>query len=338
MLERKHFWRSAALAVGLMCGLAHPAAAADTIEMKLGTATINGTETEWLNRYAAAVNHDSGGRIKATVYQGSQLGSIPRMIEGTQFGAIQGWLGPAEFLAGVDQRYQVLTAPSVFTSMPQFRKTLLDRAFRNPFLRLGAEKGLKGVALFVNGEMGLVTRKPVRKAADLKGMKIRATAGNVQEIQMRLLGATAIPMPLDQVLPALQQGSIDGVLASLPVVAAMRYYDVAKSFTNLDAAYVADITVLSKSWFDKLPADLQTILVRDAAQIDRTIYPSYTEPYIVEQRKVWTNGGGELIDFTPAERDALLATLAPVGADAFKSKPDVLRLYNQLVTVAGHNR
>ncbi len=32
---------------------------------------------------------DSGGRIKAQVYPASQLGSIPRQIEGVQFGSIQ---------------------------------------------------------------------------------------------------------------------------------------------------------------------------------------------------------------------------------------------------------
>src|SRR5580698_11214889 len=68
-----------------------PAAAQDskTYVMKLSTGTRNDPQEEWLNRFAAAVEKDSGGRIKGEVYDASQLGSIPRQIEGTQFGAIQ---------------------------------------------------------------------------------------------------------------------------------------------------------------------------------------------------------------------------------------------------------
>jgi len=59
--------------------------------MKLSTATLNDTQHEWLKRFAAAVEKDSGGRIKAEIYPASQLGAIPRQIEGVQFASIQGW-------------------------------------------------------------------------------------------------------------------------------------------------------------------------------------------------------------------------------------------------------
>jgi TRAP-type C4-dicarboxylate transport system substrate-binding protein len=42
---------------------------------------------QFAKNYAAAIERDSAGRIKTEVYGSSQLGSIPRQIEGTQFGA-----------------------------------------------------------------------------------------------------------------------------------------------------------------------------------------------------------------------------------------------------------
>src|ERR1700675_2727921 len=86
------------------------------IVMKLSTATLNDTQHEWMKRFVAAVERDSGARIKGEVYPASQLGSIPRQIEGVQFGSIQGWMGPLEFLVGVDQRFEALSAPGLFTS------------------------------------------------------------------------------------------------------------------------------------------------------------------------------------------------------------------------------
>src|SRR5882724_13457907 len=90
----------AVLAAGAMAclGSAAHAQADKVMVMKLSTATINDTQHEWLKRFAALVEKDSGGRIKAEIYPASQLGAIPRQIEGVQFGSIQGWMGPPEFL------------------------------------------------------------------------------------------------------------------------------------------------------------------------------------------------------------------------------------------------
>ena len=104
----------AALAGGMMAALvAAPDAHAQgkTFVMKLSTATINDTQHEWLRRFVAMVEKDSGGRIKGEIYPASQLGPIPRQIEGVQFGSMQAWIGPPEFLVGVDKRYEALERP-----------------------------------------------------------------------------------------------------------------------------------------------------------------------------------------------------------------------------------
>jgi TRAP-type C4-dicarboxylate transport system substrate-binding protein len=84
-----------------------------TYVMKIGTATINESQHEWCKRFAAMVEKDTSGRIKAEIYPASQLGAIPREIEGVQFGEIQGYVGPPEFLAGINERYEVLSAPGL---------------------------------------------------------------------------------------------------------------------------------------------------------------------------------------------------------------------------------
>jgi TRAP-type transport system periplasmic protein len=55
-------------------------AQAAPIVMKLGTATINDAQHEWMKLFAAIVERDSGGRIKIEIYPASQLGTSPRMI------------------------------------------------------------------------------------------------------------------------------------------------------------------------------------------------------------------------------------------------------------------
>ena len=86
-------------ALALALGGRSPAAAAEFV-MKFGTATHNETQHEFLNMYKAALEKASGGRIEVQVYPGSQLGPIPREIEGVQLGSIQAYIGPVDFYVG----------------------------------------------------------------------------------------------------------------------------------------------------------------------------------------------------------------------------------------------
>src|SRR6185503_14712557 len=116
-----------ALAGGITALVSAPAAYAQAdrnFVMKLGVATINDTQHEWLKRYVAAVAKASNGRIKGEIYPASQLGPIPSMIQGVQGGSIQAWIGPPEFLVGVDARYESLSAPGLMNNSDQMVKVL----------------------------------------------------------------------------------------------------------------------------------------------------------------------------------------------------------------------
>src|ERR1035437_9499265 len=97
---------------------ATPAAAQSApVVMKIGTAAINDSQHEWMKIYAGLVEKGSKGRIKVELYPASQLGATPRMIEGTQFGTIQAYVGPPEVFSGIDTRFQILSSPGLFKDM-----------------------------------------------------------------------------------------------------------------------------------------------------------------------------------------------------------------------------
>src|SRR6516164_1308558 len=147
-----------------------------TYVMKLGTATINDAQHEWCKRFVTMVEKDSGGRIKGEIYPASQLGPIPRQIEGVQFGAIQGYVGPPEFLVGADDRYQVLSAPGLVTDMAHGIRVASDAELQKMMFTLGVSKGIHGVALFVSQPSSIVSRNPIRRLSDIRGKKLRVLA------------------------------------------------------------------------------------------------------------------------------------------------------------------
>jgi len=308
-----------------------------TYVMKLSTATVNDTQHEWLKRFAAAVEKDSGGRIKGEIYPASQLGSIPRQIEGVQFGSIQAWMGPPEFLTGVDERYEALSAPGLFTSPDQAVRVISDPAVRDMILGLGANKGLIGIGIAPIGPSSIATRKPLRHLADFRGTKIRVLASPFQLEMIKRMDASPVAMTLADVLPALSQGAVDGALATITVFTTMHYQDAAKYVTETGQPSIFIIVEISKKWYDSLPADLQQIVDRDAAKESVAINPFAVE-LNARVRQGWLDKGGELISLPAEEQSAMMETLASVGEDVAKSKPDLNAGYQVVVEAANRTR
>jgi len=308
-------------------------AAAQTATVKVATATLNDVQHEWMRRFAVEIEKTSNGRLKAELYPASQLGSIPRMIESTQLGSIQIWLGPPEFMVGIDPRFELLSAPGLFASNEHALRTIADPEFAKTFLALGANKGLIGASLYVSGPSVFDMRAPARRLADFRGKKVRVLASPFQLEQLTRLGATGVPLTLADVLPALQQGAIDGALGTLTVFSALQYQDTAKYVTETGHSIVFVEVVLSKRWFDALPADLKAAVTAASGKATAEATP-WGLDYIAEQRKVWVEKGGELIALPAADKADLLARMRPIGADIAKAKPELKPLYDLMVATA----
>jgi len=143
-------------------------------------------------------------------------------------------------------------------------------------------------------------------------------------------------MALSAVLPALQQGAIDGVLSVLPVLSAFRYYDAAKYFTNTDFSMITSQASISKVWFDKQPKDLQKIIEESAIAASSNLYPWAMEFHAREKKK-WVDHKGEIIDLPKAEREAELVKLVKLTNDLIKAKPALQPLYQTMKAVAARH-
>ncbi len=333
--------RAAAAAGAVVVSLALMAASAQaqdkTFTMKITTPTLHAALDEYAKVYGAAVEKDSGGRIKVEVYPASQLGSIPRQIEGTQFGAIQCAIIPPEFFVGLDERFEVLAAPGLVTSVAQGHRVAADPQVQKFYLGLGADKGLHGVAVAYAEPSEVISKNAIRHVADFKGKKLRIFASEFQSAAFKRLGANPVAMSPSDVMPAIQQGSLDASVAGVELLSGLHFYDAAKYVTMTNHAAIFYLIELSKRWFDALPADLQQIVERDAASVATSFAPRATE--IDEAaNKAWTDAGGELISLPADEQAAMIKTMATVGADISKDKPTLAAAYKVVSDAAQRNQ
>jgi len=308
-----------------------------TYVMKVTLPTINDAPHQFAKDFAAAVEKDSGGRIKGEVYPASQLGSIPRQIEGVQFGAIQAAGIPPEFFVGVDERFEVMAAPGLVDSLEHGQRVAADPAVLKLMLGLGADKGLHGVGLMIAQPSCVIAKSAIRHLADFKGKKIRIFASQFQTVAFDRLGATPVAMTLGDVLPALQQGAIDGSVAGIGPFVHLHFSDAAKYVTETNQPAIFIILEVSQKWYDSLPKDLQAIVDRDGAAVSTAINPVALKMY-QEQRKAWIDAGGELISLPRDEQAAMMQMLASVGDDVSKAKPALHEAYGIVADAAKRTR
>jgi TRAP-type C4-dicarboxylate transport system substrate-binding protein len=303
--------------------------------MKITLATVDDDVHQFAKDYAASVEKDSAGRIRAEIYPASRLGSIQRQIEGVQFGAIQVAVIPPEFFAGVDERFEILAAPGLVASMAEGQRLAANPAVRELMLGLGAGKGLHGAGLFMATPSSVISRAAIRHLADFKGKKIRIFASQFQNVALQRLGAIPKPMTLGEVLPALQDNALDGAISGLSVVAPMHFQEVAKYATETGQPAIFGIVEISKKWYDSLPADLQRIVDKAGTECSEVINPKAIE-IVDKARQAWLDGGGELITLPPAEQSAMLDALSSVGEDIAKAKPELYAAYRIVSAAAQH--
>jgi TRAP-type C4-dicarboxylate transport system substrate-binding protein len=327
--------RLTAFAAALAAGFGSTAAA-QNFTMKFGTATVNEPQHEYIKIYKEEIEKASGGRIKVEIYPQSQLGPIPRQIEGLQLGTIEGFIGPADFYVGVDKRYGVFSAPILFGDRKNAAATLADPELNKAILALGADKGLVGIGTFAYAAHDYLAKDPIRAFADFKGKKIRVNATPIEREAMVRLGATASPMPLNEVLPNLQRNVIDGTRSAISIFVTLKYQDVSKLVTVTNDTMLVPIATVSKPWFDKLPADLQKA-VMDAGAAAEKRTDAFTGEFMAGMPKRWIEAGGEIFVLPEAERAKVAAALKTVGDDVTKDDPPVKAFFERVrATAAKH--
>jgi TRAP-type C4-dicarboxylate transport system substrate-binding protein len=310
-----------------------PSAPAAEFTMKFGTATFNESQHQYIKFFKETVEKASNGRIEVSIHPRSELGPIPRMIDGLQLGTIEAYIGPADFYVGVDPRFGVFSTPILFKNNDHASATVLDPAINEDILNMGVAKGLVGLGTFGLGASHYAAKSPIMRLSDFSGKKLRVNATAMEREKMRRLGATAVPMPLNEVLPSLQRGVIDGTMSGTSVFVAFKFNDVVKVITVTNDTMLVSLGVVSKIWLDKLPPDLRKIVL-DTGRATQVRTNKWEQEFTKGLAKTWAGMGGTMHTLPPEDLAKMADLLRSVGDDVSKDQPAVLDTLKKVRAVA----
>src|SRR5688572_5297344 len=319
----------------LAFAFALPASAAE-FTMKFGTATFNDTQHQYIKFYKEALEKASKGRIEVGIYPRSELGPIPRMIDGLQLGTVEAFIAPTDFYVGVDPRFGVYSTPMLFKDKDHATRTVFDPSFNEYALTMGEPKGTPGLGILGTGSANYAAKNAIMRLTDFSGKKLRVNATAMEREKMRRLGATAVPLPLNEVMPSLQRGVIDGTMSGTAIFVAFKMNEVTKTMTVTNDTMLVSLAVVSKVFLDKLPPDLRKIVL-DTGRDTQKRTSEWEKEFSKGLDKAWVDQGGILHKLSDEDLKKMAELLNSVGDDVSKDQLAVSEMLKRVRAVAAKN-
>jgi len=250
----------------------------------------------------------SAGRHGITV-----LGHNDRDSESHAVGHVRyGTLDMARVNIAVLEKSSMTIVPSLpflFKSAAHARR-VLDGPIGEEILASLESQGLVGLCFYDAGPRSFYSvKRPIKSAADIKGMKVRVQQTEAWAAAMRALGAEPVPMPLDGVSPALESGMIETADNNWPSYVASKQYNIAKYFSPTEHSMAPAVLIFSKRVWDELSREDQA-LIRSAARESVIHMRKLWDGYEATSRKTVETAGGEIV--ADVDRKSFADALVPL--------------------------
>jgi len=267
----KHRFLKVAVAAAFTAAVFSPAVMAQEVTLKVHhfLPASSYAQTLFIQPWCDRIAKESNNKMKCQIYPSMQLGgSPPQLFEQARDGVADiVWTVPG-YAAGRFPSIEVFEMPFMMQSPEATSKALWDYVDQYAKAEF---KDVKPLAFHVHGDgVFHMVNKPIRTAADLKGVKLRAPTRATNKF-IALLGATPVSMPVPQVGDALSKGVIDGAVVPYEVVPAVKIQELVKFHSETDPSEPAFYTTafifaMNQAKYDSLPADLKKVIDRNSGQ------------------------------------------------------------------------
>ncbi len=257
-MKSKHVLKVVGLVVTLSIMLLFPAPKSQAKTIVLKYANFPPAKTfpcVQMFRWAKEVEKRTNGKVKVETYPGGTLLRAKQIFDGVIQGVADiGCLclpyqpGRFPLLAGID-------TPVNFPNTTVASLTLWDLYNKYKPKEMAQ---VKVVTLFTCAPGHLMTKVPVRKLSDLKGLEVRTTGAS--KAYLSLLGGVPVAMPMSDVPDALQKGVIKGVLSSLDILKDFKFAEYCRYVTILNGPTASFAVVMNKDTWNRLPKDVKDVI------------------------------------------------------------------------------
>jgi tripartite ATP-independent transporter DctP family solute receptor len=182
-----------------------------------------------------------------------------------------------------------------------------------------ARTGFRILGWFENGLRHISNRlRPVRRPADLAGMRIRVLPSKVQARTFELLGAVPMPMDLTEAIAMIKAGEIDAQENPLSNTVTYGVHRFHRFHSLTGHFYISRPIFIHRAAFEAWPGDVQSAMrsaVAKAIAFQRDTHVREEE----DARAAIAAEGCEIADLTPQQHAEFAACVSPLRNEAARN-------------------
>lgn len=208
-----------------------------------------------MERWKTEVEKRTDGAVKIDTYPGGTLLGAKEMMDGVISG--QADIGCLS-MAYQPGRFMLTNATSLPLNIPNAKVgSLVLWDLYNKYTPDSFAK-VKVLTMFTTAPANIMSKKPVRTLADIKGLDLRASGGAAEIL--KAWGANQVGMPMSETPEALQKGVVEGLFSSLEVMKDLKFAEICKYVTMTDTAIYPFAVVMNIDRWNALPDDVKRVM------------------------------------------------------------------------------
>jgi TRAP-type transport system periplasmic protein len=233
---------------------------AQALRLKLATIAPEGSPwMEVMRAGADEIKQRTAGRVELKFYGGGVMGNEKSVFRKMRAGQLHGGAFSSTALTEVYPDLMLRALPMVFRDYAAYdaMSLAMDGTFRQGL----EDAGYVNFGFADAGTSMPMGTVPIRTLEDLAGQKMWVPEGDIVSYEiMQSLGVAPIPLPLTDIMTALQTGLINVYIGSPPGAIAFQWYTEVKYISKVPLAFLFSAMVIDRKAFLQLQADDQSVV------------------------------------------------------------------------------
>jgi tripartite ATP-independent transporter DctP family solute receptor len=253
-------WMLATLAFAFLI-LNQPTASAQKV-IRLGFS--EGTDTphgQTMTIFGKLVESSTQGRYQVRIFPNLQLGPINQELQSVRLGSQEMFISTPAWFSGFYPKVDVLSLPYMASNWDEAERLLTSDALKKIAADAEAASGIKILGTIPVGFRNMATaKKLIAKPEDLAGLKIRVQNSPVYLAIFKALGANPVAIDSGEIFLAVQNGVVDGLETTYPIMQAAKYYQVAPNISETRHNFDVFLIYMNKNFFQAMsPEDQKAV-------------------------------------------------------------------------------
>ncbi len=271
---------------------------AQKYEIKFASLAPDGTTwMKVMREFDQAIREESNGQLGFKLYPGGVAGDEKDVLRKIKLGQLHSagftGVGMGEILPEV----RILDSPLLFRSYDEV--DYINAKFYDRFASMFEEQGFVLLGWAEVGFVYIFSDSKVQNLAELRKTKMWSWEGDpVAEATFRALDVNTVPLSVINVLTSLQTGMVNSVYISPLAILALQWFTKLNYMLDFPLTDAAGAVLISKRQYDRLPENLQEILMRNAKTYLTKLMKQSRQDNINAKQTLKENG----IEIIPAPR------------------------------------